>query len=53
VQNNNFQRDRDLNSSRLQPQPIRVGVVGVGNMGQHHARVLSMLKDRMLMSIAV
>jgi predicted dehydrogenase len=52
VQNNNFQRDRDLNSSRLQPQPIRVGVVGVGNMGQHHARVLSMLKDVQLVGIS-
>ncbi len=26
-------------------EPIRVGVIGVGNMGQHHARILSMLKD--------
>jgi predicted dehydrogenase len=52
VQNNNFQRDRDLNSLRLQPQPIRVGVVGVGNMGQHHARVLSMLKDVQLIGIS-
>ena len=29
-----------------QPPPhIRIGVIGVGNMGQHHARVLSLLKD--------
>ena len=27
------------------PPPIRVGVIGVGNMGQHHARILSLLKD--------
>jgi predicted dehydrogenase len=26
-------------------EPIRVGVIGVGNMGQHHTRILSMLKD--------
>lgn len=26
-------------------QPIRIGVIGVGNMGQHHTRVLSLLKD--------
>ena len=30
---------------RNQPEPIRVGVIGVGNMGQHHTRVLSLLKD--------
>lgn len=34
------------------PQPIRVGVVGVGNMGQHHARVLSLLKDVELVGIS-
>jgi predicted dehydrogenase len=26
-------------------EPIRIGVIGVGNMGQHHTRILSMLKD--------
>ena len=26
-------------------EPIRIGAIGVGNMGQHHARVLSLLKD--------
>lgn len=25
--------------------PIRIGVIGVGNMGQHHTRVFSLLKD--------
>lgn len=25
--------------------PIRIGVIGIGNMGQHHARILSLLKD--------
>lgn len=30
---------------RSSPQPIRVGVIGVGNMGQHHTRILSLLKD--------
>ena len=30
---------------RNTPQPIRVGVIGVGNMGQHHTRILSLLKD--------
>jgi predicted dehydrogenase len=50
--NNNSKRCKDLNGSRLQPQPIRIGVVGVGNMGQHHARVLSMLKDVELVGIS-
>jgi predicted dehydrogenase len=37
---------------RSQPQPIRVGVIGVGNMGQHHTRVLSLLKDVELVGIS-
>ncbi|MGB2923938.1 MAG: Gfo/Idh/MocA family oxidoreductase [Limnothrix sp.] len=31
---------------------IRVGVIGVGNMGQHHTRVLSLLKDVELIGVA-
>lgn len=34
------------------PKPIRMGVIGVGNMGQHHTRVLSLLKDVELVGIA-
>lgn len=34
------------------PDPIRVGVIGVGNMGQHHTRVLSLLKDVELVGIS-
>lgn len=37
---------------RNQPQPIRVGVIGVGNMGQHHTRILSLLKDVELIGVA-
>lgn len=37
---------------RTQLDPIRVGVVGVGNMGQHHTRVLSLLKDVELVGIS-
>lgn len=37
---------------RSHPQPIRVGVIGVGNMGQHHTRVLSLLKDVELVGIS-
>lgn len=32
--------------------PVRVGTIGVGNMGQHHARVLSLLKDVELAGLA-
>lgn len=34
------------------PEPIRVGVIGVGNMGQHHTRVLSRLKDVELVGVS-
>lgn len=33
-------------------EPIRIGVIGVGNMGQHHTRVLSMLKDVELVGVS-
>ncbi len=33
-------------------RPIRIGVIGVGNMGQHHARVLSSMKDVELVGVA-
>jgi predicted dehydrogenase len=39
-------------SRRIQPETIRIGVIGVGNMGQHHARILSFLKDVKLVGIA-
>ncbi len=34
------------------PQPIRIGVIGVGNMGQHHTRILSSMKDVELIGVA-
>lgn len=34
------------------PETLRVGVIGVGNMGQHHTRVLSLLKDVELVGVA-
>lgn len=37
---------------RNQPEPIRIGVIGVGNMGQHHTRILSLLKDVKLVGVA-
>jgi len=39
-------------SLQRHPEPIRVGVIGVGNMGQHHTRVLSMLKDVELVGVS-
>ena len=39
-------------STRNQLSPIRTGVIGVGNMGQHHTRVLSLLKDVELVGIS-
>ena len=32
--------------------PVRVGVIGIGNMGWHHARVLSLLRDAELVGVA-
>ena len=32
--------------------PVKVGVIGVGNMGWHHARILGLLKDAELVGIA-
>ncbi|ACK67062.1 oxidoreductase domain protein [Rippkaea orientalis PCC 8801] len=34
-----------LTGQRNPFDPIRIGVIGVGNMGQHHTRILSLLKD--------
>ena len=33
-------------------KPVRVGVIGIGNMGWHHARVLSLLRDADLVAVA-
>jgi predicted dehydrogenase len=33
-------------------RPLKIGVIGVGNMGQHHTRVLSLLKDVELVGVA-
>ena len=43
LRSHSFQNDLD---------PIRVGVIGVGNMGQHHTRILSLLKGVKLIGIA-
>ena len=33
-------------------KPVKLGVIGIGNMGWHHARVLSLLKDAELIGVA-
>jgi predicted dehydrogenase len=52
VQDRMCQRHPDTHLQRSLPQPIKIGVIGVGNMGQHHARVLSLLKDVELVGVA-
>lgn len=42
----------NLYSQRTQPRAIRMGVIGVGNMGQHHARLLSSMKDVELVGVS-
>jgi predicted dehydrogenase len=42
----------NMNPHHSQQHPLRVGVIGVGNMGQHHARVLSLLKDVELIGVS-
>jgi predicted dehydrogenase len=46
------QRHPNTHLQRSLPQPIRIGVIGVGNMGQHHTRVLSLLKDVEMVGVA-
>ncbi|MGL5080720.1 MAG: Gfo/Idh/MocA family oxidoreductase [Microcoleaceae cyanobacterium] len=41
-----------VSAGRGQLDPLRVGIIGVGNMGQHHTRVLSLLKDVELIGVA-
>ncbi|MGB3312193.1 MAG: Gfo/Idh/MocA family oxidoreductase [Nodosilinea sp.] len=41
-----------MHQSRNLSDPIRVGVIGVGNMGQHHTRVLSRFKDVELVGVS-
>ncbi|XDE63916.1 Gfo/Idh/MocA family oxidoreductase [Arthrospira platensis BEA 1257B] len=41
-----------ISVGRGQLDPLRIGVIGVGNMGQHHTRVLSLLKDVQLVGVS-
>ncbi len=46
------QEQKNLKSKRIHPQPLRMGVIGVGNMGRHHARILSLIKDIELVGVS-
>lgn len=52
MQNNISGVPTGVHTQRNQPDPVRVGVIGVGNMGQHHTRVLSLLKDVELVGVS-
>ena len=43
--------NRPLNQGN-HPQPLKMGVIGVGNMGRHHVRILSLLKDIELIGVS-
>ncbi|MDJ0718317.1 MAG: Gfo/Idh/MocA family oxidoreductase [Prochloraceae cyanobacterium] len=43
---------KSIKLERKSSEPLRIGVIGVGNMGQHHSRVLSLLKDVELIGVA-
>jgi len=42
----------DTSKAKKEAQKLKLGVIGAGNMGQHHIRVLSMLKEVDLVGIA-
>lgn len=48
MQSNFSQGQKPLTHS----QPLRMGVIGVGNMGRHHTRILSQFKDIELIGIS-
>jgi predicted dehydrogenase len=52
VQDNFSLEQTGTHGHRHHPDPIRIGVIGVGNMGQHHTRVLSLLKDVELVGVS-
>ncbi|MBD2137803.1 Gfo/Idh/MocA family oxidoreductase [Anabaena sp. FACHB-1237] len=52
MQNSIYMPETNLYTQRSQTQHIRVGVIGVGNMGQHHTRVLSSMKDVELVGVS-
>lgn len=48
-----FSQEQEANQNkRIHSQPLRMGVIGVGNMGRHHARILSLIKDIELVGVS-
>ncbi|KST62323.1 Gfo/Idh/MocA family protein [Mastigocoleus testarum] len=52
MQESNCVSEQNSHTQRQQPRPIRIGTIGVGNMGQNHARVMSLMKDVELVGVA-
>ncbi|WP_036485615.1 Gfo/Idh/MocA family protein [Myxosarcina sp. GI1] len=47
-----FSQKQPNYSDKIGSRPLRMGVIGVGNMGRHHVRVLSLLKDIELVGVS-
>jgi virulence factor len=52
VQDSMSAAESNPHMQRNQQRPIRLGVIGVGNMGQHHVRILSSMKNVELVGVA-
>ena len=48
----NFSQQQQNGGAKNLSRPLKMGVIGVGNMGQHHARILSLLKDIELVGVS-
>ena len=48
----NFSQQQQNGGVKNLSKPLKMGVIGVGNMGQHHARILSLLKDIELVGVS-
>ena len=52
MQSNFSQKQQNLRGINTHPKPLKMGVIGVGNMGRHHVRILSVLKDIELVGVS-
>lgn len=52
MQSKYSQKQQDCLANKVQQQPLKMGVIGVGNMGKHHVRILSILKDIELVGVS-
>jgi predicted dehydrogenase len=46
------QEQYNMLGAKTCPKPLKMGVIGVGNMGRHHVRILSVLKDIELVGVS-